>query len=158
MNVKHLDQNMVENKKDKKNKTFINCLITHLMRCGKKNWAYLTVMQTGALIGQHGSKSSAEIYSDVFKKVRPFVEIRKVRVRRTTYMVPFPTNPQRQKHLVSAWLLETLRKDKRKISFAEKLKEELIKILLNKGETLEKKKDIYRKAEKSRSFMHFRWY
>ena len=74
-------------------------------------------------------------------------------------MVPFPTNPQRQHYLVSKWLLETLRNDKRKVSFNKKFREEIVKILLNQDSvTLEKKKDLYKKAEKSRSFAHFRWY
>lgn len=158
MNVKIQDQNMEAKIIEKKNKIFVDNLITHLMRCGKKQHAHNVILKTGMMLGKQTNKKFYIIYTDIFNKIRPYVEVKKVRVRRTTYMVPFPTNIQRQKHLAAQWLLETIRKDKRKLNFQIKFKEEIIKILLNRGETLEKKKEVYKKAEKSRSFMHFRWY
>lgn len=159
MNVKILVLNMVEKMKKKINKTFINKLINHLMRCGKKTNAANIVYTNGFFLSRNLNKSLNLIYSEIFTRLRPYVEVRKVRVRRTTYMVPFPTNIQRQQYLVSQWLLETLRNDKRKISFNQKFREEIIKILLTQESyTMIKKKDLYKKAEKSRSFAHFRWY
>lgn len=158
MNVKILDQNMVAKITEKKNKIFVKNLINHLMRCGKKQQAQNIIVKTGIFLGKQTNKKLFIIYTDVFNKIRPYVEVKKVRVRRTTYMVPFPTNFQRQKHLAAQWLLDTIRKDKRKLNFQIKFKEEIIKILLNRGETIEKKKEMYKKAEKSRSFMHYRWY
>lgn len=159
MNERIHVQNMVVKMKEKRNKIFIEKLINHLMRCGKKSFANKIIYTNGFLLSKYFNKSVYTIYSDVFLKLRPFVEIRKVRVRRTTYMVPFPTNLQRQYYLVSKWLLETLRNDKRTITFDKKFREEIIKILLNQESvTLEKKKEMYKKAEKSRSFAHFRWY
>jgi ribosomal protein S7 len=157
MSEKILDQNMGVNKIEK-NKTFVECLIAHLMRDGNKNWAFSVVVKVGISIGTKINKNYSEVYEAIFKILQPFVEIRKVRVRRTSYLVPFPTTLQRQQHLVSLWILETAKKDPRKIDFETKLYEELLKILTNKGATLEKKKEIYKKAEKSRSFLHYRWY
>jgi len=145
--------------REKKNSIFIKKLINHLMRSGKKSFANKIIYENGFLLSKYFNKSLYAIYSDVFLNLRPFIEIRKVRVRRTTYMVPFPTNLQRQHYLVSQWILDTLRLDKRKINVNKKFREEIIKILLNQESvTLEKKKDLYKKAEKSRSFAHFRWY
>jgi len=159
MSVKILDQNMEVKMKEKKNKIFINKLINHLMKSGKKSYATNIIYNNGFFLARYLNKSLYNIYSEIFIRLRPFIEIRKVRVRRTTYMVPFPTNSMRQYYLVSNWLLETLRNDKRKINFNIKFREEIIKILLNQNSnTLEKKKDLYKKAEKSRSFAHFRWY
>jgi ribosomal protein S7 len=142
----------------KSEKTFITSLINHLMRDGKKNWAHFVVMQIGTLIGKRLKKSPTFIFDRVFEILRPYIEVRKVRVRRTTYMVPFPTTEERQKHLVSFWILETVRKEKRKIDFYQKLLREIVLILLRRGETMEKKKEVYTRAEKSRSFLHYRWY
>ena len=150
---------MVAKMKEKRNKIFIKKLINHLMRSGKKSFASKLIYGNGFLLSKYFNKSIYALYSDVFLILRPFIEIRKVRVRRTTYMVPFPTNLQRQHYLVSQWILETLRNDNRKVEFNKKFREEIIKILLNKESvTLGKKKDLYKKAEKSRSFAHFRWY
>lgn len=158
MKEKIHDQNMEGKIIKKKNKLFIDVLTNHLMRCGKKQKAKSIILNTGLLLGKQTNKKVSSIYSELFNKLCPFVEVKKVRVRRTTYMVPFPTSSQRQKHLAAQWLFETIRKDKRNLNFNLKFKEEVVKILLNKGETLEKKKEMYKKAEKSRSFMHFRWY
>lgn len=155
MKENHQDQNMAEKQK---NKLFSDYLILHLMRSGKKSWAYKTVFDAANKISLQLNRSILEVYSLIFNRLRPYIEIRKVRVRRSSYLVPFPTNLKRQKHLSAFWLLETVRQDKRNISFEKKLEEELIKILLNRGATLEKKKEMYKKAEKSRSFLHYRWY
>lgn len=159
MNVKIHDQNTEGKMKEKKNKIFIKKLINHLMKNGKKSFANKIIYKNGFLLSKYFNKSLYTIYSDLFIILRPFIEIRKVRVRRTTYMVPFPTNMQRQIYLVSQWLLETLNKDTRKVNVNKKFREEIIKILLNQESiTVNKKKDLYKKAEKSRSFAHFRWY
>jgi len=144
--------------KNLKNKTFSICLTNHVMREGKKTKAHFLISSLGTELGQYTGHTIEDIYSIIFDILRPFIELKRVRVRRTTYSVPFPTNLSRQQHLVAQWLLETVRKDARKLSFNEKLRDELIRVLLRKGETIEKKKDLYKRAEKSRSFMHYRWY
>src|SRR5690606_25908478 len=159
MNVKIIVVYIEVKMKEKINNIFIKKFVTQLMRSGKKAFATKLIYDNGFLLSKYFNKSLYTIYSDIFLTLRPFIEIRKVRVRRTTYMVPFPTNLQRQHYLVSQWILETLRNDKRKANFNKKFREEIIKILLNKeSSTLDKKKDLYKKAEKSRSFAHFRWY
>jgi len=144
--------------RDNRKKAFIVSLMNHLMRDGKKNWAHNNIMKIGTLIGKRLKKSPHFIFERVFEILRPYIEVRKVRVRRTTYMVPFPTTEERQKHLVSSWILETVRKEKRKIDFYNKLLREIVLILLRKGDTIEKKREVYARAEKSRSFLHYRWY
>jgi len=144
--------------KNIKNKTFSTCLTNHVMREGKKAKAHFLIKNLGTEIGHYTDNTIDGFYSIIFNILRPFIELKRVRVRRTTYSVPFPTNLSRQQHLVAQWLLETVRKDTRKLPFEDKLRNELIRILLLKGETIEKKKDMYKRAEKSRSFMHYRWY
>lgn len=146
----------MEQKKDKID--FLDSLIKHLMRSGKKGLSHYLVYASIFKLSKKYNKNPQELYDDIFEKIRPFVEIRRVRVRRTTYTVPFPTNEARQKHLASSWLLETVRKDKRKLSFIKKLEEELAKILEDKGLTLEKKKDVYKQVERGKAYMHYRWY
>lgn len=158
MNEKNQDQNMVEKLLNVKNKSFIIILINHFLRNGKKHWSSTLIKSNGLFLSFYLKRSFYSFYDDIFKCSRPFVEIRKVRVRRTIYYIPFPTTINRQKHLVAKWIFESLQKDVRKISTFYKLREELINILMNKGFVIEKKKDHYLRAEKSRSFSHYRWY
>lgn len=139
-------------------KTFLTSLVNHLMRDGKKNWAFKIVMNIGMALGKQIHQDPQAIYSRVFAMIRPYVEVRKVKVRRTTYMVPFPTSEARQKHLAALWLLETVRQDKSKQAFSEKFFKEIMLLLLGRGAVLEKKKAVYRQATKGSAFLHYRWY
>lgn len=159
MKEKHHDQNMVEKfLNDKNEKSFIVTLINHFLRDGKKNWSYKLINETGLFLSFYLNKNIYSFYEDIFIKARPFIEIRKVRVRRTIYYIPFPTSVKRQQHLVAKWIFESLKMDKRKMPTENKFREELLNIFLNKGYVIEKKKENYIKAEKSRSFSHYRWY
>src|SRR5690554_7607553 len=66
------------------------------MKSGKKSYATNIIYNNGFFLARYLNKSLYNIYSEIFIRLRPFIEIRKVRVRRTTYMVPFPTNSMRQ--------------------------------------------------------------
>jgi ribosomal protein S7 len=139
-------------KQNSENISFFQSLTNHIMKKGKRSKAFNLL--TTSLI----SFPNKEILSEVFNKIRPYLEIRSVRVRRSSYQVPFPTNHRRQLHLSSLWLIETIEKDKRKLSFSKKLSEELENILEGKGNTLKKKEAVYQLAKKNRANMHYRWY
>lgn len=158
MNAKNRDLNMEEKLLNISKKSFIITLINHFLRDGKKSWSYNLVISSGLLLSFFLQKNIYSFYDDIFKKARPFLEIRKVRVRRTIYYIPFPTSDKRQKHLVAKWLFESIQNNSRKINTMLKFREELLNILMNKGFVIEKKKDQYIRAEKSRSFSHYRWY
>src|SRR5690242_10932078 len=121
---------MVANKNVRQNRLFYICLVNHLLRCGKKQQAYNLVFNAMP-ISNLLDKNIITFYNIIFDKIRPYIEIRKVRVRRTTYLIPFPTNMSRQQHLAAKWLFETLEEDTRKISLQKKLNDELLKILSN---------------------------
>jgi ribosomal protein S7 len=139
-------------KQNLENISFFQSLLNHIMKKGKRSRAF------SLLIESLYKFPNKEILSKVFKKVRPFLEVRSVRVRRSSYQVPFPTSYRRQLHLSSLWLIETVEKDTRKLSFSQKLADELENILEGKGNTLKKKEAVYQLAKKNRANMHYRWY
>lgn len=95
----------------------------------------------------------------IFKKMRTFIEIRKIKKRKFTNFVPFAIKKNRQIFLTVKWILLALKKDKHKNSFDEKLKKEIIKVLYNKKDcfSLELKKQNTNQSIKYRSNIHFRW-
>ena len=86
------------------------------------------------------------------------VETRKLKIKKTTYLVPFIISEKRKYFLISKWILTTVREDKRRVSFKQKLVEEFILILKkNKGETISKKNLNITQATKNKANIHYRW-
>ncbi len=152
---------MVQRKRNKllRNQSgFLFRFINHVTKKGKKQLANKMVISVLSQLSKTYKLSSARLMSQIFFRIRPYIEVRSVRVRRSSYLVPFPVNLHRQYHLASFWILEALAKDTRKLSFETKLKEEFVNILSKKGAVLAKRASIYQLAQKNRANLHYRWY
>ncbi len=152
---------MVQRKRNKllrKNSSFLSRFINHVTKKGKKQLATKMVLSVLSLLSKEYKLSSSRLMNQIFFKIRPFIEVRSVRVRRSSFLVPFPVNLHRQYHLASYWILEALANDKRKLSFETKMREEFINILSKKGAVLSKRASVYQLAQKNRANLHYRWY
>jgi ribosomal protein S7 len=98
------------------------------------------------------------ILMKTFSSLNSFVEIKKVRIKRGTHIVPFSIGFKRQVYLVTRWLMESAFEDTRKISIVDKLSSEILSILKTKGsKSLLKKNLNLRGSTNNRSNIHFRW-
>lgn len=98
------------------------------------------------------------VFSKVFSKLNCFVETKKVRVRRSTYIVPFGITFKRKSYLIIKWIMESVHEDKRKLPTSEKLYFELFSILNDKvSKTISKKNLNTNQALSNRSNIHYRW-
>jgi len=95
----------------------------------------------------------------LFLKLNSFVETKKVRVKRSTYLVPFiVTSFKRKSYLIIKWLMEVVRADRRRVPLSIKLSKEIVNVLNNSSSKVLIKKGInIRNAINNRSNMHFRW-
>lgn len=95
----------------------------------------------------------------LFSTLNSFVEVKKVRVRRRFVLVPFPINLKRRSYVIVKWVMQSVDKDTKKSSFANKLARELISIL--KKNAFSKTKKLRRlnfsQALANRANTHFRW-
>lgn len=152
---------MVQRKRNKfqrNNSGFLSRFINHVTKKGKKQLANKIVLSVLSLLSKQYKLSSSRLMTQIFFKIRPFIEVRSVRVRRSSFLVPFPVNLHRQYHLASFWILEALSKDKRKLSFETKMREEFVNILSKKGAVLSKREAVYKLAQQNRANLHYRWY
>ncbi len=152
---------MVQRKRNKllRSKSgFLSRFINHVTKKGKQQLASRMVFTVLAQLSKEFKVSSSRLMSQIFLRIRPYIEVRSVRVRRSSFLVPFPVNLHRQYHLASYWILEALSKDKRKLSFETKVKEEFVNILAKKGAVLAKRASVYELAQKNRANLHYRWY
>jgi len=97
------------------------------------------------------------IVHKTFSRLNLFLEIKRIKIRKNLHLVPFPLTSKRQNFLKIKWLLEVVKEDARKLSFSEKLSDEISNILLNKrSKVLSKRRLANKEIISNRSNIHFR--
>jgi len=93
-----------------------------------------------------------------FKRLKTYVEVKKVKKGRRTFLVPIALKRHRRGFLPLFWLSESISLNKSRISFFEKLYSELFKICLNQScNTLYLLSKNNKQASKNRINLHYRW-
>ena len=94
----------------------------------------------------------------IFNSLKAYIEIKKLKRGRRTFLVPLPTKRRRRVHLALSWIFTAIQDSKLKISFEEKLYLELKKIVLKQSclslDCLQKNNKFV-KANKAN--LHYRW-
>jgi ribosomal protein S7 len=97
------------------------------------------------------------IVHQTFSKLQSFLEIKKIKIRKNVHLVPFPLTRKRQDFLRIKWFLEVIKSDTRRISFSEKLAEEMSSVLSDRrSKVILKKKQTNNEVISNRSNIHFR--
>lgn len=104
--------------------------------------------------------SFGQLLQQAIENVKPSFEVRKVRVRGTTYLVPAILRKKRQETLAIKWLIDSarIRKGKSSISFAESLSHELLDALKKQGQARQKRDELHKLAQMNRAYTRYRWW
>lgn len=93
----------------------------------------------------------------LFLMLNTFVEVKKVRIRRRSFLVPFSITLNRRSYLIAKWLMQSI-KDERKSSMVEKLTSEIISVIAGNNSKSKKLKLFnISQAMANRSNTHYRW-
>lgn len=96
--------------------------------------------------------------SRLFTLLNSFVEVKKVNVRRRSILVPFSITLGRRSFLVVKWLMLSVKADKKKAPFSDKLSSEIINVLNDTNSKAKKLKETnIAQAMANRSNIHYRW-
>jgi small subunit ribosomal protein S7 len=132
-------------------------LIGLIMKNGKKTLAIKIVNSALKQVKKQSKFPLNYILYKVFRSLKTSIEIRKIKIRRSFHLVPFPVKKERKTFLASKWIIASFKKIKNKKTF-EKLATVLNNILKKKKVlALSIKKFHIRKSLENRSNMHFRW-
>jgi len=107
------------------------------------------------------SSSSLQCISQALENVRPFFEVKKVRVAGTTYQVPAILGHKRSEQKAMNWLKEAAEDRKRKnptLSFSDCFAQEIFDALQTQGNARQKRNELHKLVEANRAFAHFRWW
>lgn len=143
---------------NKKNQLIYKKLIGLLAKEGKKNKIKLLVDNVLNQVSKISGLSSIKILLMVFQRLNTFVEVKTVKIRRRTHMVPFPIKLNRRIYLIIKWIKLSLEANNKRVNLDQKLTEEILSLLKRRpSKLLNFKKDNNFHALRSRSNMHYRW-
>lgn len=130
--------------------------INMLMVSGKKSVAEKVVYEALIKAAEKKQMEAVDVLENALEKVRPVVEVKSRRVGGATYQVPVEVRPVRQNALAMRWLIDAARGRNEK-SMAQRLANEFIDALEERGSAVKKRDDTHRMAEANKAFAHFRW-
>lgn len=137
---------------------YINKLVNHLMYDGKKSASEDIVFKAFSelkLLSGYDSNFISIFYAAI-ENVKPFVEIRSLRLAGSTYQVPVEISPKKQVFYALKWIVECSRNRKEK-TMSLRLAHELYDASCGKGSSVEKKEVVHKMAEANRAFVYYRW-
>jgi small subunit ribosomal protein S7 len=109
---------------------------------------------------EHKNQSFILLFYNAIDNVKPFLEVRNVRVSGMTRQVPTIIKPGRQITLVLSWVVEAAKKRNKKASlnFTDSLFVEISDALKKRGSVKQKTEDLHKAAVLNRAFAHYRWW
>lgn len=130
--------------------------MNQVMVSGKKSVAEKIVYGALDIIQSRGNDNPLEVFEDALDRIRPEVEVKSRRVGGATYQVPCEVRPSRRTALAMRWLVDSARKRGEK-SMAQRLANEILDAVENKGSAIKKREDVHKMAEANKAFSHFRF-
>jgi ribosomal protein S7 len=133
-------------------------LLKFLTKQGKSHCSKKIINKTFLKLSQQTKVSAFVLLVKLFSRLNTFVELRKIRKRRSFHLVPFSLNFKRRSYLVVKWLIQALKTDTRNINTSEKLFFEIKNTIFNSSsKALKIKKQNISQILLNRSNVHFRW-
>ena len=130
--------------------------MNNLMYDGKKSAAESIVYGALDRMEQRARRDPIEGFHEALDNIKPSVEVRSRRVGGATYQVPVEVRPERREALAIRWLI-TASRARNENTMEERLANELLDALNNRGSAVKKREDTHKMAEANRAFSHYRW-
>ncbi len=142
----------------KKNQTLYNIFLGYLIKKGNKIQAKRIIDSTFLSLSQKLNLPLNIILRKILKKMGNSIEIKTIKMRKNTHVIPFAINHNRKNYLLVKKIMDTVREDTSNRPINEKLTDELTSILTDKSsKSLQKNKASLKQAILNRSNIHFRW-
>ena len=130
--------------------------MNNLMIDGKKSVAEGIVYSALERVQSRLKREPIEAFHEALENVKPSVEVRSRRVGGATYQVPVEVRTERRQALAIRWIIDSSRK-RGEHTMEERLSNELMDAVNNRGSAVKKREDTHRMAEANRAFSHYRW-
>jgi len=149
---------MLKKKSSLTKKTLYNKLIGFITKKGNKLSSVKIINDAFFRVSINTNLSMQKIILQLFLKLNSFVEVKKVRVKRSFHFVPFQITLKRRSYLIVKWLMQAVKSDTRNISITEKLAVEIEQTLkTDTSKSLKLRNLNITAALANRSNLHYRW-
>jgi small subunit ribosomal protein S7 len=138
------------------NKRILELLTLSLMKKGKKHVAEQLVFELVNILREKNKGSSSSIILTAVSNIKPLIGFRNVRLRGSSYKVPFFLKEELQEKAALDWLVSLASKSKSKLS--DSLAKELIQASLKQGDLIKKRNEIHQLGNQNKVFAHYRWF
>lgn len=140
----------------KYNDVLVAKLINTVMRKGKKLLAQRIVYKAFDILKEKKKEDPVQLFKKALENIKPVLETRPRRVGGATYQVPIEIPERRRISLGLRWLVQYAN-ERAEFRMEERLANEILDALENKGGAIKKKEDTHKMAEANRAFAHYRW-
>jgi small subunit ribosomal protein S7 len=132
--------------------------INHFIIAGRKSLIEKNICSVFDRLSIEFNLPVSRILLYFYKRLKTYVEIKKLKKGRRTFLVPIALKRHRRSFLSLFWLSESITLNNTRISFFEKLYSEMLKICLNQNcNTLLLLSKNNKQASKNRINLHYRW-
>lgn len=141
-------------------KNFYNTFLGLLVKDGNRVSAKNLLDKTFVLILKAVKIPFNLIILKIIVLLNTFVEVKQLKkYKKFSYQVPFPISLKRKLYLSVKWIISSSLEDKRKVSFSEKISQEIFLLITNKSisKSYKKKSKNLDLAMANKSNVHFRW-
>ena len=130
--------------------------INNVMEDGKKAVAEQIVYSAFDIIASKSKQDALKVFAEALENVKPLVEVKSRRLGGATYQVPMEVRPERRQALAIRWIIEAAA-TRSESNMTERLANELLDALANKGSAVKKREDTHRMAEANKAFSHYKF-
>ena len=130
--------------------------INNVMEHGKKAVAEKIVYSAFDIIATKSKQEALKVFNEAIENVKPMVEVKSRRVGGATYQVPMEVRADRRQALAIRWIIEAAKK-RSETTMTDRLANELLDAVANKGSAVKKREDTHKMAEANKAFAHFKW-
>ena len=138
------------------NKKLLELLTLSLTKKGKKHVAELIVSDLFLVLRKQYKVFPYTTLHQAVDKVKPLTGFRNVKLRGSSYKIPFFLEEDQQLKMALSWLVSSAKKSKSKISTS--LAKELIQASTGQGDLIKKRNAIHKYANQNKVFAHYRWF
>lgn len=141
-----------------KKRNFYETFLGLIIKNGQKVQAKRILDTAFFIVSKQTKLSTNSIMLKIILYLNSFVEIKKIKSKRSTHFVPFPLSTKRKFYLISKWVIDSVGDDKRRLDFATKLADEILTVVRNKSSKSLRKKNLnFKLSIQNKSNIHFRW-
>ena len=130
--------------------------INNVMEDGKKAVAEKIVYSAFDIMASKSKQDALKVFAEALENVKPLVEVKSRRVGGATYQVPMEVRAERRQALAIRWIIEAAAK-RSESTMTERLANEFLDALANKGSAVKKREDTHRMAEANKAFSHYKF-